>query len=133
MKKTIECTIRYEIQDFTYSGYFVHCCGNGCAVCDLLFAGERACARSGGIQNAAYNYINNNGIVTKGKDVEITISSIKDVIIDGNTYYYIIDTEGNKYRVNIKISSSKLPFIKVGDKLLISYSDKDLREITSIK
>ena len=86
-----------------------------------------------GISNAAYNYLNNNGIITKGKDTEIIISEIKDVIIDGNTYYYLTDTEGNKYRVNIKINSSKLPFIKVGDKITISYNDKMIREIISLK
>ena len=88
---------------------------------------------SSGIANAAYNYLNNNGIVTKGKDIEITINEITSVIIDGNTYYYIVDKDNNKYRVNIKVNSSKLPFIKVGDKLLISYSEKTIREITSIK
>lgn len=86
-----------------------------------------------GIEAAAYNYLNNNGIVTKGNDINITISSITSVIIDGNTYYYIIDTENNKYRVSIKINSNLLPFIKVGDSVNIVYSNKDVREITSIK
>ena len=86
-----------------------------------------------GITNAAYNYLNNNGIVVKGMDTEITVSEIHEVIIDGNTYYYLVDNENNKYRVNIKVNSSKLPFVKVGDKLMVSYSDKGIREITSIK
>ena len=86
-----------------------------------------------GIQNAAYNYINNNGIVTKGKEIDITVSSITDVIIDGNTYYYITDTDNKKYRVSIKINSNKLPFVKVGDTLTIAYNDKEIREIINIK
>ena len=86
-----------------------------------------------GIQNAAYNYINNNGIINKGKEIEIEISSIKDVIIDGNTYYYIVDLNNNKYRASIKVNSNKLPFIKVGDRITISYSEKEVREIVSIK
>lgn len=86
-----------------------------------------------GIEAAAYNYLNNNGIITKGNDINITISSITNVIIDGNTYYYITDTENNKYRVSIKINSSLLPFIKVGDTVNITYSNKEIREITSIK
>jgi len=86
-----------------------------------------------GIQNAAYNYLNNNGIVTKGDKITITVTEIIDVIIDGNTYYYIVDENNNKYRVSIKVNSSKLPFVKVGDELKISYNDKKIREITSIE
>ena len=86
-----------------------------------------------GIQNAAYNYLNNNGIVIKGEKITITVREINTVIIDGNTYYYIVDQDGNKYRVSIKVNSSKLPFIKVGDELKISYNEKQVREITSIE
>ena len=86
-----------------------------------------------GIQNAAYNYLNNNGIVQKGDNLEITVNEIYNVIIDGNTYYYLVDENNNKYRVSIKISSNKLPFVKVGDKLEITYSGKEVREITSLK
>ena len=86
-----------------------------------------------GIQNAAYNYLNNNGIVTKGEKLTIVVTEIKDVIIDGNTYYYIVDTEGNKYRVSIKVNSNKLPFIRVGSELKISYNEKEIREITSLE
>ena len=88
---------------------------------------------SSGIQNAAYNYLNNNGIVTKGKEIEITIDEINNVIIDGNTYYYITDLENNKYRVSIKVNSNKLPFIKKGDRISITFVDKEIREITKIK
>ena len=58
---------------------------------------------------------------------------IKDVTIDGNTYYYITDENDNKYRVSIKVNSNKLPFIKVGSELKISYNEKGIREITSIE
>ncbi len=86
-----------------------------------------------GITNAAYNYLNNNGIVVKGKDLEITIKEIYNVIIDGNTYYYFVDEKNNKYRASIKVNSNILPFIKIGDKLNISYNDKEVREISKIK
>lgn len=88
---------------------------------------------SAGISNAAYNYLNNNGIQTKGKETEITVSTIKDAIIDGNTYYYIMDSNGKKYRANIKVNSYKLPFIKSGDKIIVAYSEKEVREIINIK
>ena len=86
-----------------------------------------------GIQNAAYNYLNNNGIALKGKETEIVVSEIKNAIIDGNTYYYIVDSDNNKYRVNIKVNSNVLPFVKVGDKLTISYHEKGIKEINNIK
>ena len=86
-----------------------------------------------GIQNAAYNYINNNGIVTKGKEIDIMVSTITDVTIDGNTYYYITDSDNKKYRASIKVNSNKLPFIKTGDKITIAYNDKEIREIINIK
>ncbi len=88
---------------------------------------------SGGIQNAAYNYLNNNGIIMKGTNTEIVVREIYNVIIDGNTYYYLVDEENNKYRVSIKVNSGKLPFIKEGDRLSISYTTKEVREITSVK
>ena len=86
-----------------------------------------------GIQNAAYNYINNNGISVKGKEMEITISSIVNATIDGNTYYYIVDSDNKKYRASIKVNSYKLPFIKTGDKIIIAYTEKEVREIINIK
>ena len=88
---------------------------------------------SGGIGNAAYNYLNNNGITGKGQNAEITVSEIKNVTIDGNTYYYIVDTDNKKYRASIKVNSNKLPFIKTGDKLVIYYTEKEIREIINIK
>ena len=39
-----------------------------------------------------------------------------------NTYYYIIDNDNQKYKVSIKINSSLLPFINVGDKIEVSYN-----------
>ena len=86
-----------------------------------------------GIQNAAYNYINNNGIQTKGKEIEITVSNISNATIDGNTYYYIVDSDNKRYRASIKVNSNKLPFIKIGDKITIAYNEKDIREIINIK
>ncbi len=86
-----------------------------------------------GISNAAYNYLNNNGIVTKGQDQEIIVNEIYNVTIDGNTYYYLTDEDNNKYRVSIKINSNILPFIKKGDKISITYTNKEIREITKLK
>ena len=89
-----------------------------------------------GIEAAANNYLsnanlNNNGKV--GKTKVITIEKISNVVIDGNTYYYILDTEENKYKASIKISN-KLPFISVGDRVEISYNrETTVTDVVSIK
>lgn len=90
-----------------------------------------------GIQKAYDNYINNvNFSVDSGNIIEkdIVISSIKDVIIDGNTYYYLIDSNGQKYKVSIKVNQDVLPFLREGSKITIGYiQEKDIIEIKTIK
>ena len=56
--------------------------------------------------------------------------SIKTATIDGNTYYYLIDKENNKYKVSIKVSD-KLPYLKADQSIKIGYSQE--AEITIIK
>lgn len=79
---------------------------------------------SKGIAEAIQNYggkNTTNDLITK----TITISSIKNVIIDNNTYYYIIDSNSQKYRVSIKVNPNLLPFIEPGNTIEISYADTD--------
>jgi len=91
---------------------------------------------SKGIEAAAKNYL---GDVDFSTDVtqstkEITISSIKSAIIEGNTYYYITDMENNKYRVSIKVDKKMIPFYEAGNNITIGYSSlEDVTEITEIK
>ena len=77
-----------------------------------------------GIETAAANYLNNANL-TIDSDTNstktITINSISNVVIDGNTYYYIIDTNNQKYKASIKINSNLLPFLKSGDTVEVSY------------
>ena len=90
---------------------------------------------SKGIKKAAENYLTNtpteidsNKLITK----TITINEIKNYVIDGNTYFYIIDKENKKYKVSIK-TDDKLPFFKVNDKLKISFiKEKEIIEIQEI-
>ncbi len=64
---------------------------------------------------------------------EIVIKEITDVVINGNTYYYISDTIDNRYRISIQ-NSNQLPFIKNGDKINIGYQkESSLTEIKDIK
>lgn len=85
-----------------------------------------------GIEAAANNYLTNVGIASDLKE-EITIKTITSVNIDGTTYYYIEDTNNKKYRVSIKINPDKLPFLNVGDKVSISYTNKNVSEILSLE
>lgn len=86
-----------------------------------------------GIQTAASNYLTNSGIEQSGNQKLITINEIKEVLIDGNTYYYFVDSDNLKYRASIKINPNKLPFIKVGDIINITYTGKEVSEILNIE
>ncbi len=89
-----------------------------------------------GIQKAAENYLDGNVSVDKDKLImkNITVSSINMVVLDGNSFYYILDSNNSKYRVNIKVSKEKIPFIKQGDNLTIGYQiESEIIEIKSIK
>ena len=90
-----------------------------------------------GIEVAANNYLNgvNLGNSGTGRNTrEIVVKTISSAIIDGNTYYYITDLENLKYKVSIKINSSLLPFVKVGDTLNIGYNkESEVTDIVSIK
>ena len=91
---------------------------------------------SKGIQVAANNYLNNVSFEVDDSlliDKDIVIKSINTANIEGNTYYYFIDMNNNKYYVSINVDSKKLPFVKVGDTLRIKvYNESDVTEIIEI-
>lgn len=85
---------------------------------------------SEGIKASALNYLNkydSDNLIEE----EITIDEISNVLIDGNTYYYI-KANNQKYRVSIKVNETILPFVKNNDKLTIKYKDGDIKEIIKI-
>ncbi|MDD5887983.1 MAG: hypothetical protein PUC82_00655 [bacterium] len=92
---------------------------------------------SKGIKVAAENYLANvdlNKESSSSISKEIEISSITQATIDGTSYYYIVDQDNQKYYVSIKVSKNKLPFLKTGDKITISYNnEKEVIEIVSLK
>ena len=65
---------------------------------------------------------------------EITITQIKDIVIEGNTYYYL-NSEDDLYIAKVDESLAiDLVFANVGDKLLIQYYvEDDINYISSIK
>lgn len=89
---------------------------------------------SEGIEQAIKNYTGNSIISSNSKELLIEISKINEALIDGNTYYYLLDNENNRYRVSIKVNSTNLPFVEIGAKLNITYvEENNIREITNIK
>ena len=90
-----------------------------------------------GIEAASSNYLSNvnlnldtNTLLSK----KISIREISNVIIDGNTYYYLIGDNGQKYRASIKVNSDILPFLKVGSSIEVKYVlEEDVIEIKDIK
>lgn len=93
---------------------------------------------SKGIKRASESYLNEVSLESEAegdeKVKEITIKRIKDVLIDGNTYYYFEDTDGKKYKVSIKVNKDLLPFIDVDSKVKITYiKEEDVTDIKSIE
>jgi hypothetical protein len=86
-----------------------------------------------GIHKAKDNYLKLIGNTKQDSYTEITVASINTVIIDGNSYYYITDTDNEKYRVSIKINEDVIPFIKNGDIIKVNFtSNSNIREIYSL-
>ena len=88
-----------------------------------------------GIEVAAEKYLGEELNSGKGelKEKEISIKSITDAVMDGNTYYYIVDVENNLYKVSIKVNNNLLPFLRSGDKVKIKYREGTINNITSIE
>ena len=88
-----------------------------------------------GVIEAARNYISNVDIKSEGsfsREKEIIIKSINPAVLDGITYYYILDNSNQKYKASIKVSD-KLPFINKNDKIKIKYiNEKDIIDIIEI-
>lgn len=90
-----------------------------------------------GIDYAAKTYLtkinkesDNTGIL---KSSAITIKNIFSSIIDGNTYYYFVDTSDKKYQVSIKVDQLKIPFLTNGSTIDIEYIEDDINIIKNIK
>ncbi len=93
-----------------------------------------------GIVKAAENYLDTNiGLdTTEIIYEEIQVSSITFAIIDGNTNYYIVGTNGKKYVADIMINEFFLPFVKVGQYINVGYrqgnvNSNDVYELLEVK
>lgn len=91
---------------------------------------------SQGIEQAALNYLGESMIYDDASLVTktIQIQKIELAMIDGNTYYYIVSEDGNRYRASIKVNMYDLPFLKVGDDIEVTYQENaEIREIIKLK
>jgi len=89
-----------------------------------------------GIESAAANYLNNANLTIDTEvniSKNITIKNISSVVIDGNTYYYILDTNNQKYKCSIKVNSNLLPFLKIGDNVEVNFlKEQDIIDLIKI-
>lgn len=86
-----------------------------------------------GIEEAAKNYLGNDDVVIDENNLiieTITIKTIRDVTINGNTYFYLTSDENKKYKISIELNDN-LPFLKVGNTIKIGYAINE--EITNVK
>lgn len=82
------------------------------------------------LSKMGFNDINLDKLINK----EITISSINSYSVNGNSVFYIVDTKGKKYSVEIGVNSNMLPFLGVGDTITIGIvKDEDVTKILEIK
>lgn len=89
-----------------------------------------------GIEKSADRFLNSfipSEDKTEKNTLTITISNIKTGVVEGNTYYYLLDKNNKKYRASLKLGEGILPFLKADDKLqIVIRSQSDLTEIVEI-
>jgi hypothetical protein len=69
-----------------------------------------------------------NGIVSGGAPADtkanVTIAEIEKLVINGNSWYYFLGSDGNYYCVSIANDASAL-FIRKGDAITFTYTETD--------
>ena len=76
--------------------------------------------------------IGGDGITEEIQEKTITITSIKYIDIEGNTYIYFIDKENNLFKAKASTNEEML-LLNVGDKVQISYSGNTITKWAIIK
>jgi hypothetical protein len=85
---------------------------------------------------AAYKkLLSQNGIVSGGTPsdtkADITVAEIEKLVIDGNSWYYFLGSDGNYYCVSIANDASAL-FIRTGDAITFTYTETDTAGIRNV-
>ncbi len=89
-----------------------------------------------GIEVAANKYLNDvadNVDTNNIKEKKITVNSITSAVVDGNTYYYIVDQDNKRYSASIKVGKNVLPFVKKSDNLQITYNESAVNQIVTVE
>lgn len=86
---------------------------------------------SKGIEDACLNYLNSIGS-SSSNSKEIKIKSITNATIDGLTYYYIVSSDDERFRVSIDKGEYILPFLSVGDIVKLNYTDGIINIVTNV-
>lgn len=76
--------------------------------------------------------IGGDDITEEIQEKTITITSIKYIVIEGNTYIYLIDKENNLFKAKASTNEEML-LLNVGDKVQISYSGNTITKWAIIK
>lgn len=53
----------------------------------------------------------------------VTIASITDAVLDGTSYYYLVDADGKRYRASLEVAPLLLPFLQIGDSVKLGYQE----------
>lgn len=85
---------------------------------------------------AAYKkLLSQNGIVSGGTPsdtkADVTVAEIEKLVIDGNSWYYFLGSDGNYYCVSIANDASAL-FIRTGDAITFTYTETDTAGIRNV-
>lgn len=78
--------------------------------------------------------LSQNGIVSGGiaeTKSDVTISEIEKLVIDGNSWYYFLGSDGNYYCISIANDASAL-FIRKGDAITFTYAETDTAGIRNV-
>lgn len=84
-----------------------------------------------GIEEAAVEYLAKQNIEESSDNLvfkTIQIARIETYMIDGTSYYAIIDTYGQKYSCSIKINKQLLPFLMIGSSCEVGYYPSSITE-----
>jgi hypothetical protein len=97
-----------------------------------------------GIKYAADEYLKMlNGNVPDNPDDQpkelytstITIATINNILVDGNTIYYVLSTDLDKYEIPATVDLSIVPFMQEGDTIKVTYytNENGLNIVTKIQ
>ena len=85
--------------------------------------------------NAYRKMLSQNGVISgdieDSNSTSITVQEIEKLVIDGDSWWYILGDDGIYYRVNIAENESAL-FIRTGDKIKIFYAETENQKIRSM-